>query len=241
MTAVTSIFVEQSMKFLNHLQSWMEGLQPLSMGELGAEAGGGDKVAVLSVDVINGFCFEGLLASERVARIVEPIVDLFRKAYGAGVRDFVLTQDCHPRDAPEFAQWPPHCVEGTSEAETVPQFRALPFWDRFMVFPKRSIHSAIGTGLEGWLEARPYLKALIAVGDCTDLCLYQLAMHLKLRANAFATGQQVIVPANCVQTYDLPAATALSIGAMPHDGDFFHVVFLYHLALNGIRVVKGIV
>jgi hypothetical protein len=25
---------------------------------------------------------------------------------------------------------------------------------------------------------------------------------------------------------------------MPHPGDFFHRVFLYHLALNGVEVVR---
>jgi hypothetical protein len=76
------------------------------------------------------------------------------------------------------------------------------------------------------------------VGDCTDLCVYQLAMYLRLRHNARnVPGVSVIVPANAVDTYDLPAEAAEAVGAMPHPGDFFHQVFLYHMALNGIQVV----
>ena len=32
--------------------------------------------------------------------------------------------------------------------------------------------------------------------------------------------------------------TARQIGALPHDGDLLHRLFLYHMALNGIRVVR---
>jgi hypothetical protein len=80
------------------------------------------------------------------------------------------------------------------------------------------------------------------VGNCTDLCVYQLAMHLRVRHNARnVPGVSVIVPANAVDTYDLPVETASAIGAMPHPGDFFHQVFLYHMALNGIQVVRELV
>ena len=79
----------------------------------------------------------------------------------------------------------------------------------------------------------------IVVGDCTDLCVYQLAMHLRLRHNARNVPDiDVVVPANAVDTYDLSPEAAREIGAMPHPGDFFHHVFLYHMALNGIRVVR---
>ena len=33
---------------------------------------------------------------------------------------------------------------------------------------------------------------------------------------------------------------ANAIGAFPHPGDFFHQVFLYHMALNGIQVVRAL-
>ena len=77
------------------------------------------------------------------------------------------------------------------------------------------------------------------VGDCTDLCTYNLAMYLRMRANAYnITGVEVIVPANAVDTYDLPPELARAIGAFAHPGDFFHQVFLYHMALNGIQIVS---
>ena len=73
------------------------------------------------------------------------------------------------------------------------------------------------------------------------MCTYQLAMHLRLRANALQRrGVRVIVPEDCVDTYDLTVDAARSIGALPHDADLLHRIFLYHLALNGVEVVKRI-
>jgi hypothetical protein len=49
------------------------------------------------------------------------------------------------------------------------------------------------------------------------------------------------VPENCVDTYDLPVEAARELGVAPHDGDLLHKVFLYHMALNAVEVVKEIV
>ena len=59
-------------------------------------------------------------------------------------------------------------------------------------------------------------------------------------ANARNQPLEVIVPADCVETYHLGVEAAAEIGALPHDGDLLHHVFLYHLALNGCRVVASI-
>ena len=50
----------------------------------------------------------------------------------------------------------------------------------------------------------------------------------------------VIVPENCVQTYDLGVEAAKRLGITPHPGDLMHVLFLYHMHLNDIRVVRAI-
>jgi nicotinamidase-related amidase len=132
-------------------------------------------------------------------------------------------------------------VAGTREAETVPELQSLLFSNEFTVLTKNSINSAIGTDLEDWLETHPEVNTFIVVGDCTDLCTYQLAMHLRLRANALGLDQRVVLPADCVDTYDLPVETAKELGILPHDGDLLHAVFLYSMALNGVEVVAKVV
>ena len=240
-TAQTDSFARRSGAFLDWLEEWERALPSARLEEYLRQTGRSpDATAILSVDVINGFCHEGRLASPRVGSIVEPIVRLFPEAHRLGVRHFVLTQDTHDPQAEEFREWGPHCVRGTPESQTVPELARLPFANRYTVMPKNSISSAIGTALDRWLDEHPEVKDLICVGDCTDLCLYQLAMHVKLRSNALGLQYRVTVPADCVQTYDLPVEAAKQLGAMPHDGDLLHRVFLYHMALNGVNVLRSL-
>jgi len=129
-------------------------------------------------------------------------------------------------------------VAGTPESEPVPELTALPFSDVFTTIPKNSISSSIGTELDAWLEAHSEITTFIVVGDCTDLCVYQAAMHLRLRANTLGLRDaRVFLPADCVQTYDMPVETAAELDILPHDGNLLHSIFLYQMALNGIEIV----
>ena len=225
--------------FLAWLQDWEAGLVEMPLEKAISSPA---RTAVLAVDLIVGFAYKGALASPRVAKIVPPAARLLQRAYDAGVRHFILTQDCHPPDAPEFDSFGAHCLCGSQEAQTVPALLDLPFSDQFETLPKNSLSSAIGTRLDAWLNAHHAdVDTFIVVGDCTDLCVYQLAMHLRLRANARGYAQRVIVPADCVQTYDLPVDIAQNLGIMPHDGDLMHAVFLYQLALNGVEVAASLI
>lgn len=230
--------IENSRPFLSWVHDWQASLPPLSLSQLVQEQGA-DSIGIVSVDVIDGFCNVGPLSSPRIDAIVAPIADLMTRAWALGVRDIALTQDAHPVDSVEFNNYAPHCIRGTQEAETVAAFKALPFFPEIAIFEKNSIASAFAEGFQAWLDARPHITTWIAVGDCTDLCTYQLAMHLRLAANqAQRKAARILLPVNCVDTYDLPVDVAQSIGAMPHDGDLLHTVFLYSMRLNGIEVVS---
>lgn len=232
-------FLTQSTQFLQELVAWERDLPSLSWDDFVVEAQQG-KVALFSVDMINGFCHEGVLSSPRVKSIIPAVVSAFKGAHALGVRNFVLAQDCHSPDAVEFAAFPPHCQIGTSEAATIPELAELSFADLYTVVAKNSLSAFHGTHLGEWLEEHRDLSVAVVVGNCTDLCVHQMAMHLRLYANAHNRPLRVIVPANAVQTYDTPIDVAKQIGALPHDGDFLHLTFLYHMRLNGIEIVREI-
>ena len=227
--------IAESNAFLDWLAQWEKSLPEVSLeGVISNPA----QVAMVAVDLTNGFCCEGPLASPRVAGIIPAAVRLFQRAHDLGVRQFLLPQDTHDVDALEFSAYPPHAVGGTVESETIDELKGLPFSDLFIIIPKNSVSCDIGTDLGPWLEAHPEVSTFIVVGDCTDICVYQAAMYLRLRANVLELRDvRVIVPADCVQTYDLSVAVAEELGALPHDGDLLHSVFLYHMALNGIEIV----
>lgn len=224
-------------EYASYIEEWYHQLAPMPLEQVLQEAKGPEHVGLFCVDVINGFCYEGPLHSERIATIVDPIVRLFRKTYDMGVRNYVLTHDAHTPAAVEFKNYPPHCIRGTSESSIVAELQNLPCAAHYHLIPKNSISSAIGTGLDAWLDAHPQVTHQIVVGDCTDLCTYQLAMHLKLRANAADRPDVVILPANCVQTYDIPVEIARRENIPAHPGDLLHPLFLHHMALNGVLVV----
>jgi nicotinamidase-related amidase len=216
---------------------WFETLTDISFDEIAPDP---NRSAVFSADMINGFLREGALATPRVNELTEPVVAIVQRAREHGIRAFVFLQDTHTEDNPEFQSYPPHAVSGTIESEMIPELANLPFADTFTVIPKNSLNPALDTEFDDWLEGHPELRTAIVVGNCTDLCTYQLAMHLRMRANA--RGLQdfaVIVPEATTQTFSIPEYAGQPAGTA-HPGDFFHQVFLYHMASNGIRVVRSI-
>ncbi len=232
---------EEAADFLDYLEDWAAQRPLLSLAEIVAEAGGAANVGIFCVDVINGFCHEGPLSSSRVAKIIPPMVALFRSADAAGVTHFVLTHDAHAPDAAEFQDFPPHCVRETRESDIAPELMALPFAAQYEIIPKNSISSDAGTTLNGWLDAHPQITHFLVVGDCTDLCIYQMAMRLKVRANAANLHHSVILPVDCVNTFDIPVGAARAANILPHPADFFHATFLYSMAQNGIRIAQSVI
>lgn len=230
--------------FAAYLSGFVAGLPEMSLESWLNEVGGPRKVAFLAVDLLRGFCKEGPLASERVARVAAPTAALWTRAWALGCREFAHVMDHHNPQAAEFEAFAPHCRVGTSEAEEVAEITGLPFADHVHRFHKNSTSSWFGTDpFLKWLSVldRGGVKAFIVSGDCTDLCVYQLAVPLKLRANADNRPIEVIVPVDTVETYDLPVAKAAELGILPHPGDLLHQVFLYHMSLNGVRLIKRFV
>jgi nicotinamidase-related amidase len=235
---------QRSAGFLDYLDGFVAGLPELRLEAVVAAAGGAQRVAVVVVDVVNGFCRFGPLASERVGAIVPPIVRLLEAAAALGVTRVATLRDSHDPDAPEFGEFAPHCQMGTPEAELVDELKALPLADTFADVPKNATSAWHGQeAFSTWVEEQEGsgVTTFIVAGDCTDLCVYQTAVPLKLKANAENRRPTVIVPAETVDTYDLPVDVARGLGAMPHDGDLLHAVFLYHLRLNGVQVVRRLV
>lgn len=228
--------IDSSMPFLRYLEEWHARIPDATLDEIVAHEP--QHVAVVCVDVIVGFCDEGPLSSPRVDRIVEPTARMFEALYERGVRHFILPQDTHHPEAVEFMSYPPHCVRGTREAETVPELLALPFSGEFKVIEKNALSAFTETELPAWVEEHPEVDTYIVAGDCTDLCTYNLAMHLRMHANARGHHRRVVLVEECVDTYDMPVDTALQLGIRPHPGDFHHVVFLHHMEQNGVEIVR---
>ncbi|NTU84068.1 MAG: cysteine hydrolase [Chloroflexales bacterium] len=230
---------EQAAPFLRYLDDWYAALPAVELAALVGDRP--ERVAVFSIDMINGFCKEGPLSGPRVGALIAPVVAVLTRAHALGVRALVLTQDTHDPATPEFGAYPPHCIAGTPESQAVAELAALPFADQITTVEKNSLSSHLGTSLGPWLRERPALDTFIIVGDCTDLCVYSAAMHLRLEANALNLRRRVIVPARAVDTFDTPVGVAKQLGIYAHDGDLHHILFLHHMAQNGVEVVGDLI
>lgn len=198
--------------------------QPLS-----AESLNNTNTAIAVVDVIEGFIHEGALASDRLAHIVDPIVQLLDQTDAATHLFFV---DHHREDAKEFEAFPPHCVAGSQEAELVPALQPYADTPGAKVIRKNSTNGFVSHGFLDWLETRPDLTRFVIVGDCTDLCVKQLALTLKAYFHEVNVMSDIIVPMNMVDTYHLDQTY--------HHGDLMHMLSLYEMKVNGVHVVSSI-
>ena len=231
--------VESATPFLRYLDDWHANIKEARLDDV--IGGQPDKVAVMCVDVIVGFCNEGALASPRVNQIVAPIARLFTALHERGVKHFVLPQDTHDPRAVEFESYPPHCIRGTREAETVDELNALPFSNEFTIIEKNALSAFVDTSLPAWVREHPEVETYIVTGDCTDLCTYNLALHLRMDANARQIKRRVLLVEECVDTYDVSVETAQQLGIRPHPADFHHVVFLHHMEQNGVEIARRLV
>lgn len=214
--------------FLRQLAEWQAQLSPEPLSRLVEEAGGPGGVAILVVDMIRGFASEGPLASPRVGALSGPIARLLERAHAAGVRALYQFCDQHDPEAREFAAYPAHCVRGSRETELVPELAGLPFAAEYEQVAKNCL-SSVWAG--DWFPAAARrFRRFVVVGDCTDLCVYHTAMPIKLYRDQHQLEYEVLVPARLVDTYDAPG----------HPGDLFHKLFLYHMAMNGVRVVEDL-
>ena len=219
--------------FLEFLENWEAPAEPLDEVLRGCKP---EEFALLGVDLVKGFCSQGPLASPRVGALLPVVTKLCDRLLEWGATKFYWPCDRHRPDSLEFNCFPPHCVEGTEEAELADPLKGHKVMEHSQIIPKRTIDSLVDTELEKLLTGDQKLTTLLCVGDCTDLCLYQLALGLRYLANAHQLNWRVLVLREGIDTYDLPVEVAEEIGALPHPGDFFHEVFLYHMVLQGVEV-----
>jgi len=148
--------------------------------------------AVLVVDVLRGFLEEGhpLFCGLRARRVIPAIQRLLSLETDKGTHVFFAC-DRHSVDDAEFQQLPAHCVEGTKEAEVIPELA-----DRnAVVVPKQQFSAFAGTSLHQTLRDLGVTE-LVVCGVRTDISI----MHTV--ADARRLGYGVEIPADGVASSD---------------------------------------
>ena len=148
--------------------------------------------AILVIDMLRGFLEEGypLYCGSKARGIIPNIQNLLEQELSAGGKVFYMC-DSHTPDDPEFKSFPPHCIEGTVEAELIPELSRY----QGELIPKKHFNAFYHTSLEEKLKAlNP--DVIIVCGVCTDICV------LHTVADARNRGYQVGVPVDCVASFD---------------------------------------
>jgi len=171
------------------------------------------------VDVLNGFCKQGNLASPRCDAAIPRIRDVIEARRQAGDQ-LIFLADTHDPDDREFEVFPVHCVRGTTESEVVPELQSL--LQGATLIRKRRYSGFFETDLEArLLAAQP--EQVTVVGVCTDICVLHTVADLRNR------DYRVVVPALAVATFDAPG----------HPGDEVQRWSLAHLTgVLGARVLE---
>ena len=148
--------------------------------------------AVLVSDMLRGFLEEGypLYCGARARRIIPNVQKLLEQELAQGSKIFYLC-DHHDKDDPEFAMFPPHAIEGTVEADVIPEFSKYPG----KIIAKKSYSLFYGTTLEKELkELKP--ESVVVCGVCTHICVLHGVSEARVR------GYSVEVPVDCVADFD---------------------------------------
>ncbi|MBE3561991.1 MAG: hypothetical protein IMW89_22625 [Ktedonobacteraceae bacterium] len=76
-STIPANILEQAREFVGALAAWERTLPTIAWHDLAADAQHG-RVALFSVDMINGFCHEGVLSSPRIKGIIPAVVEAFK-------------------------------------------------------------------------------------------------------------------------------------------------------------------
>ena len=151
--------------------------------------------AVIVSDMLCGFLEEGypLYCGIQARSIIPNVQKLLERELEQGSSIFYLCDHHLPND-PEFGMFPPHCTEGSEEAELIPELVPYPG----EIIRKRTFSSFYNTPLDKRLKAiKP--ETIVICGVTTHICVLQAVIDARNR------GYEVEVPVDCVASFDKKA------------------------------------
>jgi nicotinamidase-related amidase len=145
-------------------------------------------VALLMIDVINGFDFEGSEGLVEAARLAAPkILALRERAHAAGV-PVIYVNDNFGQWRSDFRHTIAACSRPDQPGHGVTRLLVPGERDIFVLKPR---HSAFYCTALEVLLARIKARTLVLVGFATNICVLFTANDAKMR------GYSVVVPADC--------------------------------------------
>lgn len=213
------------MREINEMKKFYEGnnLEENSLDK--------NKTAVIVVDMIDGFVNIGNFASPRV-KSMAPNIEILLEKFKASRKLFF--RDVHTKDSKEFNAYIEHCIN-EKETEIIKELKRYAYdeelKDLVTVIKKNSTNGFLAKGFKEWLENNMDIENFIVVGCVTDICVSDFARSLQCYIYENNLDKKVIIPRNCVETYDFAH----------HNAEIINTVALYSMKLAGICIIDEII
>ena len=211
--------MDKLLKELNNLKNNLLELNTENISNLNLS-----KTILFIVDMNNGFAKEGLLYSPRVENLIKPIEN-FSKHICSELNRIIAFTDSHDENSIELLNYPTHCLKNSTESDIVDEIKDI---KNLEIIQKNSTNGFFVLNDIDFDD----IDNIIIVGDCTDICIYQLSITLKSYFNQNNINKNIIVPMNLVDTYNIDNV---------HNAELLNIVFLNSMIQNGINVVKEII
>ncbi len=147
---------------------------------------------LLVIDMLNGFCRKGypLSLPDPTERIEKYITNRIEKTLQEGGKVIFLCDNHVPTDPEINNPYPPHCMQGTREAEIINELK--PLAEKAIILPKHTLSIFLNTGLDKLLKKfKP--EEVEVTGVCTDIVDLFAVYELRIRGyNVFITDEGVM-------------------------------------------------
>lgn len=208
----------------NEILSYIDDLQKKSFVDI--KDFNPQKTVLVIVDVINGFTKEGVMASSKVAEIIPNVRNLMQKVIENDIK-VIAFADCHGKNCSEFNNFPPHCIENTSESEVVDELKSIA---EYTLIKKNSTNGFHAPDFQKFLEENPQIDTFIVCGDCTDICVMNFCLTLQTKFDQDNKPCRIVIPIDCVETYDAPK----------HYSELMNIMSLKFMENAGVNIVLSI-
>ncbi len=212
------LLLNESNEMISGIYERLQSLESIELKSLDK-----NRTMLLIVDINKGFAKAGALYSDRIEKLINPISNLAKCALNNGIKVKAFT-DYHTECSIELKAYPKHCMKDTDEWELVEELNL----EGIEVIKKNSTNGFLE---ENFILNKEEIDNVIIVGDCTDICIYQLAISLRAEFNRVNKDGEIYVPKKLVDTFDMPM----------HKANFMNYVFLNSMLDNGVKVIEDII
>lgn len=183
---------------------------------------------VLVVDMVNGFVKYGAMHDKSIANVIPQQIALLEKMQGEN-SIIAIVKDTHEKDCMEFKTYPEHCVKGSGEENLVDELSMFENEDA-LVYEKNSTDVTNVPAFFQDIKKMPNLKEIVVLGCCTDICVLNAAISMRTYFNQENRNIEIIMPKNCVETYDAPQ----------HNQKEYNEIAYKIIGQSGVKIVDKI-